>query len=269
MAPNIVEFSIPEPTSNTNPELPLEELINVNAAYSTYIPLGKVGDEVGPNNIAPLVRGMNDVTFEAEGCGFHNVHIEVKYPIGTEPGYTPPEAIHDIPLHHDFPLVGLPARITRIGNNEVDRNVWGMDDPATFKATVSGTIDVGMLVNGYEAFGPTTLVSDYVSPQLAGSGENPGIKVVRLLIRPDGGNKDSETVLAAIRTAGQSFAPQFVGKHSLDTTQFANGDYELFVIAFDTRDVASIPDFGGVGRQAGSLEALNGFYFPLHITIDN
>jgi len=237
----------------------------VNAAYSTYIPVGTVGDE----GTAPLVRGQNNVAFSADGCGFHNVHIEVKYPRGGEPSYTPPQDLHSVPLHHDFIKVGLPARITRIGDSEVDRNVWGMNEPEQFNATVRDTVSVGMLVNGYEAFGPTTLDSDYVSPQLAGSGENPGISLVRLWIRPDGGNDVSATLLKSIKTRSNVAAPQFVGSFDFDTTEFPNGVYELSIVAKDSRGVLSVPDFGGVGRQAGSPDALNGFYFPLHITINN
>jgi hypothetical protein len=260
-----VEFMIPEPESNTTPALPLESLVNVNAAYSTYIPLGTVG----VNGTAPLEIGPNDVTFRAARSGFHNVHIEVKYFRGTEPNYTPPQEIHYAPVHHDFPKVGLPARITRIGSTAVDHSRWYMNEPENFNQTVNGVVDVGVLVNGQEFYGPTTLWGDYVGSQMVASGRNPGIKKVELWLRPDGGNASSAKLVGTIKTDRNVAAPQFIHQFKLDTRGFPNGVYELSVLAEDSLGVPSIPEYGSAGRQAGLPEALNGFHFPMHITVRN
>lgn len=260
-----VEYLIPEPESNTTPALPLESLVNVNAAYSTYIPLGTVG----VNGTTPLINGTNDVVFRAAGCGFHNVHIEVKYFRGTEPEYTPPQDIHFAPVHHHFPKVGLPARITRIGNTAVDHSRWYMNEPENFNQSVSGVVDVGVMVNGREFYGPTTLWGDFVGSQMVASGKNPGIKKVELWLRPEGGNTSSAKLIGTVKTDRNVPAPQFIHQFEFDTREFRNGVYELSVVAEDSLGVLSIPDYGSAGRQAGLPELLNGFHFPMHVTIRN
>ena len=260
-----IEYPIPEPTSNTTPGLELSQLVSTNAAYSTSIPLGTVG----VNGTSPVVTGTNDVTFRAKQCGFHNVHIEVKYPRRLAPNYTPPQLIHPVPVHHDLPMVGLPARISHIGSTKVDHGVWYMNEPGNFNETVSGTTSVDVLVNGKEFNGPTTLASDFVSSQLAASGQNAGVRKVELWLRPDGGDSNSAFLLDSVRTDEDAPAPQFIHQFSFDTTEFQNGVYELSVIAEDSKGVLSIPPYGSAGVQAGIPEALNGFHFPIHITIDN
>ena len=258
-------YPVDAPTSSAAPPLQLEDLINSNAAYSTYIPLGTVGI----NGTSPLVAGENEIVFQASRCGFHNIHIEVAYPAGSEPDYTPPQELHPVPLHHHFLKVGLPARISHVGVSQVDHNVWYMNSPENFNASVNGTIEIGTLVNAEEFNNRTTLSSDFTSATLASAGDNPGIRKVELWIRPDGGDENSATLLGSVNTNAVAPAPQFIHEFSLDTTQFSNGLYELFVVAEDSRGVMSLPNYGGMGQLVSSGEELNGFYFPIHITIGN
>ncbi|MFK7961849.1 MAG: hypothetical protein AB8G96_15140 [Phycisphaerales bacterium] len=263
---NGVAYPIPEPTSSATPPLGLGDLINTNAAYSTSIDLGSVG----PGGNAPLIAGANEVVFAASRCAFHNVHIEVQYADGSAPSYTVPSAMHVAPVHRDFMKVGLPARIQRIGDIPVDNNPWFSNLPENFNASVSGAIDVDVLVNA-RSFGQsmTRLASDTVSASLAAAGENPGVRRVELWIRPEDGDAASATLLAAVGTSADVAAPQFAGTFAFDTTQFPNGVYELSVMAEDSRGILSLPDFGGVGEQSSGAGDLNGFYYPLHITIGN
>ncbi|MEM7227572.1 MAG: hypothetical protein AAF432_02030 [Planctomycetota bacterium] len=261
-----VSYPIPQPVSSSVPPLGLNQLINSNAAYSSYIDLGTVG----AGGTAPLVQGLNDITFSASRCAFHNIHIEVRYPNGSEPTYTPPQLIHDVPVHSDFMKVGLPARIKRIGDVNVDNNPWFSNFPENFNAPVSGVIDVDVLVNGHDSHNTIWMLrSDYVSSTLASAGENPGIRWIELSIRPDGGDENSATIIASIDTQAEVAAPQFSGTFLFDTSQFPNGVYELSILAEDARGILSLPDFGGVGEQLSHSSQLNGFYYPLHITISN
>lgn len=177
--------------------------------------------------------------------------------------------IHPITMHHDLPLVGMPARIVRIGSTDVDNSRWYMNDPSNFNLSVSGEISVDTVVNAEEFYGPTTLASDFVGSQMVSSGRNPGIRKVELWLRPDGGDASSAILLDQIRTDATVPAPQFINRFSFDSTEFPNATYELTILAEDARGVFSIPPFGSAGTQAGTPEALNGFYFPIHVTINN
>lgn len=260
-----IDFPIPEPVSMATPPLQLEDLINTNAAYSTYIPLGTVGQ----GGTAPLVQGANQLTFSASRCAFINVHIEVEYPNGDAPEYTAPQEIHYAPVHGDFIKVGLPARISRIGGVEVDNYVSHINDPANFNAEINGTIDIQILVNASLFVSDTTLDSDFVSASLAASGRNPGVRKVELWIRPDGGDDTTAVLLGSVNTDADVSAPQFVGSFSFDTTTFANGIYEVTVLAEDGRGVLSLPDFSSVSDFIDEAPELNGMYYPLHVTINN
>ena len=263
---NGVEYLIPEPVAATSPPLALGQLVNSIAPYSSSIPLGTVG----PQGTAPLQIGANELVFRAARSGFLNVHIEIEYPSGSEPEYTAPQFIHDVPLHHDFPRVGLPAAIHRIDGIQVDRSMWNQNLVDNFNQSVSGLIQIDTVVNASEFNSPTTLDSDFTSSTLATSGENPGIRNVKLWIRPDNGSQETAVLLGDIDTDIDTPAPQFIHTFEFDTTTFPNGIYELTLVAEDARGVMSIPEFGGIGETAISHSSeLNGLYFPLHVTIDN
>ena len=157
----------------------------------------------------------------------HNVHIEVHYPAGTEPSFTQPSALHAIPMHHEFPKVGLPARIARIGTTEVLGYVEDLNDPAVFTVPVSGTVGVDGLVNASLFSGLRYLRSDFVSAHLAGNGENPGVARVELWLRPAGAALSSAVLLGALDTDADCAAPQVAHRFDWDTTLWPNGTYEL------------------------------------------
>lgn len=263
---NGVEFPVPEPVSDATPPLGLTDLINSNAAYSTFIDLGTVSSA----GTSPVATGDNTVTFSAARCAFHNVHIEIEYPTGTAPAYTPPEAVHYAPVHRDFMKVGMPARISRIAGEAVDNNPWYSNFLENFNRTISGVVDIDILVNADDVSdNPARIASNYVSATLASAGENPGLRNVRVWIRPDGTDASAGTLLGFFDTTGAVAAPQFSGTVTLDTTAFPDGVYELSVIAEDSRGILSQPDFGGVGEQVDDASELSGFYYPLHVTIQN
>ena len=263
---NGVEYLIPEPVSATNPPLGLPDLVNSIAPYSSSIPLGTIG----PGGTAPLVVGANDLQFRVARSGFLNVHIEVEYPSGSEPAYTAPQLIHDVPLHSDFPKVGLPAAIYRIDGVQVDRWMWNQNLIENFNQSVDGWIEIEAVVNAREFNSSTTLASDFTSATLATAGENPGVRKVHLWIRPDDGPEGSEILIGAFDTDADAPAPQFIHTFEFDTATLPNGVYELSFLAEDARGVLSVPEFGGIGETAISHSSeLNGLYFPLHITINN
>ncbi len=260
-----VSFPIPEPLSTAVPTLGMSTLISANSPYSTKIELGTVGN----GGTAPVVQGENIIEFRASQCGFCNVHIEIEYPPGSAPRYTSPDQLHDVPVHSDFPKVGAPARVTNIGATAVESWREHLDDPAEFQPTVSGALDIGVIVGGDFFSGQQLLRSNFVSELLASSGENPGIVEVAVSVRPDGAPASQATVIGVLATNTDCPAPQVVHNFPWDTQGLPNGVYEIYVHAVDSRGIQSFPDFPGVGQAAGAVSALNGFEFPLHVRVDN
>ena len=260
-----VTYAMPEPLSTAVPALGMSTLISANSPYSTEIVLGTVGT----GGTAPVVQGDNTIVFRASQCGFCNVHIEIEYPEGTAPRYTSPDELHEVPVHSDFPRVGAPARVTHMGATEVESWREDLDDPAQFSPTVSGTIDIGVIVGGDFFNGQRYLRGNFVSELIAGSGSNPGIVGVEVTVRPDGGTAAQSVSIGVLSTHADCPAPQVVHNFPWDTQGLPNGVYEVYVQAVDSRGVESFPDFPGMGESAGSVGALNGFEFPLHVRIAN
>ena len=263
---NGVPYPIPLPESGTIPPISdASALINVNAPFGQRIPIGTLTSD----SVAPLQTGLNEITFVANQCGFHNVHVEVDYMVTEAPSYTLPEKIHPVIIHSHYPSVGLPSAIYAIGPHEVQTWRDHLHDPAVFNPTVSGVIEVGVTVNaGLFGNDGRRLEANYPSACLRAHGVNPGVQSVGLWLRPD--NPDSQAqLIARLNTSVQCPAPQVVHTFVFDTTSFTNGTYELTVSAVDSRGVETVPAYSHAGQQAGSLEAYNGFYFPLHITIAN
>lgn len=263
-----VSYPLPQPLSVASPTLGMSQLISANSPYSTSIVLGTLPFG-GTGGTAPLVTGMNPVTFRASQCGFLNVHIELRYPNGSAPSYSPPESMHSVPVHHDFPPVGPSARISHIGTVEVEHWRDHLNDPAVFRAQVSGVVPVRVLVNADTFTAPETLRSNFVSPMLAALGENPGIEWVELRLRPAGAGPGQAISLGVLSTDADCPAPQVVHTFAFDSQAVPNGLYELHLHALDARGVASLPAYSGAGEAAGSAAQLNGFAFPLHIEITN
>ena len=110
-APNSRCRSAPTTAFRSNPDL-----LVWGIPYTVRVPLGAIPHD-GPS---PLAVGDNAFQFFAENTGILDVHVEVAYPPGSAPAYTPPSAIHDFPLHSELPRLGS-ARALRADRRDAGR----------------------------------------------------------------------------------------------------------------------------------------------------
>ena len=224
------DFPIPQPESNAQPSLSMEQLVSAISPYSIVIPL--------PDGV--LKQGANSLEFTAASSSFHNIHVELDFPVNTEPPYTPPAQAIGGQILPTLPAVGPNAVITQIGATKLDTWADNLNDSAHFNPSVSGTVPVTVAVH-----------SDIA---LHGTGANPGIAQVELVV--DG------KVIQMQRTDAQVPAPSVNYTFQLDTRQFGDGMHEIYLRAYNPGCVASIADYGGAGSVSGQ-------YYPIHFTVKN
>ena len=223
-------FAIPEPYSNAQPSISSTELVGTYAPYSVVIPL--------PEQV--LVQGENQLVFTTVASAVHNIHIELDFSAAAEPAYTPPALALGGAVTPVFPAVGPNAFMTQIGAKKVEGWLDNLTDPATFNPTVSGIVPINIEVH-----------SDIA---LQGTGSNLGVKQIELLI-------DQRVVLTQ-RSDAEAAAPSVITTLNLDTRQLPNGTHEIYLRAYNTRCTPSIADYHGAGAESG-------WYFPLHIKVQN
>jgi hypothetical protein len=227
---NGTQLAIPEPTSNAQPAIPSAALVGTYAPYSVIIPL--------PDNL--LVQGENQLVFTTAASAVHNIHVELDFSAAAEPAYTPPAQAIGGAVTPVIPAVGPNAFISQIGAKIVDIYMDNLSDAAAFNPAVSGIVPIKVRVH-----------SDIA---LQGTGSNLGVKQIDLLI-------DQRVVLTQ-RTDAESAAPSVVTTLNLDTRQLSNGTHEIYLRAYNPRCTPSIADYHAAGAESG-------WYFPLHIKIQN
>ncbi len=117
------EFPLPERTNNSVPENP--DLLVWGIPYTVRVPLGAIAHE-GPS---PLAVGDNTFQFFAENTGILDVHIEIDYPPGSAPPYTPPRDDPRISAAQRTAATRPPARFEQIGDTQVDGTHHMTADP--------------------------------------------------------------------------------------------------------------------------------------------
>ncbi len=228
----------------------------------------KLGDLVH-GGASPLVVGTNRFRFFAENTGILNVHVEVSYPPGSAPAYTPPAAIHPFPLHADLPRLGPPARFARIGATGIgEEHLIGDDPPA--RIDVSGQVPLDMVVgnHSYADWAPQLMVVPVASTEVWSTGGTTGVERVEVFLRSVGSGNGPGASVLRIDTARDAPAPHGRYTRSLDTTAFANGDYEIFVQATTPSGLRSHPSYGNE-TYLWDAAALSGAYYPFQIRIAN
>lgn len=254
-------FPIPRARTNGAVDLDDYDLVSSITPYSMRIPLGELDADV-----APLKTGRNELRFESKSCGFHNIHLEIEYPQAAAPPFTESRDLHPVPVHQHYPKPGLSVGIESIGSNPVGDWRGDLNDPAVFNPVVSGVVPILTVANGI-VISPGQLDANANHASMAGFGVNPGIRELQLVVRPDGQSDPvhSET----LTTRADVPAPQCLHTFSFDTTSLPNGVYEIEVTGLDGRGNRLAPNYGKAGGEAGTVEAYNGFYFPLHVTVEN
>lgn len=260
---NGVEYPLPPAGNNSTPHV--SGLVTY--AGSTISNRIKIG-EVGMNEVSPLIQGNNTIQFFADYTGIVNLHVEVKCPTSAPPPtYTPPKDIHPFNLHGDLPKLGPPARIERINNTTVHDG----NDPDKTGPTISGEVPVEILAgndNWSSSWAPHLLQMPAYSAEYWSAGSTKGIVDVSLYIRPRGSDDNLSFRIGQLSTDQDVPAPQIRYAFDFDSRQFANGDYELFVLANNPQGLKSHPGYNGTGFKFDATE-FSGGYTPVFITIDN
>ena len=258
---NGVSYVLPQPANNTSPLDPTLSAV-WNNPTTVRIKLG----EVQQGGVSPLLVGDNTFKFFAENTGILDLHVEVITPTSAEPPYTPPSALHRVPMHAELPKLGPPAQIVFIDGKEWTQ----VSDTLVQGPTVSGRTTVECLVgnSNWANWDPQQLNMPANSTEIWGSGGTTGIKSVELFLRRKGSTTGYGDRIAVLTTSRDAPAPQIRYTFEFDTRRYANGDYELYVLGTTTTGVKSHPTFFGSAFRWDPT-VWGGAYEPVTITIAN
>jgi hypothetical protein len=256
-------YPLPQPLNNSTPLNASAD--NLHTPHTTRIKLG----DIVKGGSSPLAVGSNSFRFEVETAGITNVHVEVFYPPGSAPAYTPPSALHHVPLHTELPRLGPPVRLQRIASVDVGRDQQ-ITNPNRVPIPVRGRVPINIEAgnSSWANWAPQHMNVPVQSIEVWSTGGSTGLaKIEAFLRRADGGSGPSERILQ-IDTAVDAPAPQ--GRYLLDfdSRAFANGDYELFVQATTPSGQKSHPSYGDETYRFDATE-LSGAYYPIPIRIQN
>lgn len=256
-------YTLPQPANNSAPLN--SEASGWGTPHTARIKLG----DIVRGGASPLVVGNNTFQFNAQNAGLLNVHVEVLYPPGSAPAYTPPSALHRFPLHSELPRLGPPARLQRIGTTDVggDQHIT---NPSRTPIAVRGLVPLNIEAGNasWAGWAPQLMHVPVVSTEVWSSGGTAGLQQIEVFIRRVGtGSGPGERVLQ-LDTALDAPAPQ--GRYLLefDSRRFANGDYELFVQATTPSGLKSHPSYGDETYRFDAA-LLSGAYYPIPIRIQN
>ena len=258
-----IEHPLPQPRNNTAPTNPA--VMTWGVPHTGRI---KLGDLV-QGGASPLLIGNNTFRFFAESAGLLNVHIEVLYPPGSAPAYTPPAAIHHFPLHAELPRLGPPARFQRIGSMDVgDDQQLGAEHYT--RIPVSGLVPLNIEVGNrsWAGWAPQLMHMPVQSTEVWSAGGAAGIATIEVFLRRVGIATGPGDRIALVNTAIDAPAPQGRYRLDFDSRTYPDGDYELFIQATTPSGLKSHPSYGNE-TYLFDANALSGAYYPMPITIDN
>lgn len=258
------DYPLPPRINNSLPLVP--DLLAWHVPSTVRI---KLADLV-QGGLSPFVVGDNTFRFSAQNTGLINVHLEVLYPPGSAPAYTPPAAIHPFPLHADLPRLGAPARLMRVGSQVVgSAQMLGAD--VRVPITVGGVVPLDISVGNHPwavDWAPELMMHPVASTEVWSTGGTQGIARVEVFLRPAGAGAGAEQRILDLATARDAPAPQGRYRRSFDSRVFPDGDYELHVVATSPSGLRSHPSYGDETYHWDAA-ALSGAYYPIPIRIDN
>ncbi|UXI65810.1 hypothetical protein [Tahibacter amnicola] len=258
-----MQYPLPQPANNSTPYN--ANLMLWGIPHTARIKLGDLVQGGG----SPLRVGDNHFQFNADNAGILNVHVEVAYPPGSAPTYTPPAAIHHFPMHAELPRLGLPARLQKVGETNISSDHL-MDANPPARIPVRGVVPLNIEVGNrsWADWAPQLMHVPVQSMEIFSSGGTAGIGQVDVYLRRVGtGTGPGERVIH-LDTARDAPAPQGRYLLSFDTRGFANGDYELFVQATSPSGLKSHPSYGDEMHHFEAQE-LSGGYYPIQVRIEN
>jgi hypothetical protein len=256
------QHPLPQPPNNSSPPDP--DLAGWGMPHTMRIKLG----DIVQGGASPLLVGPNSFNFHAHNSGILNVHVEVLYPPGSAPNYTPPAAIHHFPLHGELPRVGPPARLQNVDGTEIGGEHL-LDANPVAHVDVSGQVALNIEVGNrsWAGWAPQLMHVPVQSTEIWSTGGTAGIAQIEVFLRPLGGSGLGTRVLH-LATARDAPAPQARYALAFDSTAFPNGDYELFVQATTPSGLKSHPSYGDEMHHFDA-SALSGAYYPIRIRIQN
>jgi hypothetical protein len=256
-------YPLPPASNNTQPTNP--DAQGWGVPVTGRIKLG----EIVAGGSSPLRVGDNAFQFFADNAGILNLHVEVLYPPGSAPAYTPPSALHHFPLHAELPRLGPPARLQRIGDTDTgDAQHLGASNYT--RIPVSGTVPLNIEVGNrsWAGWAPQLMNMPVQSTEVWSTGGTAGIATLEVFLRPTGSAAPPGDRLLRLDTAVDAPAPQGRYALSFDSRAWPNGDYDLFVLATTPSGLKSHPSYGNEDYLFDAAQ-LSGAYYPMPITIAN
>lgn len=258
-----IAHALPQPANNSVPLNPA--LLSWGIPHTARIRLGQLVQGGG----SPLLVGDNRFQFFADNAGLLNVHVEVLYPPGSAPAYTPPSALHHFPLHAELPRLGPPVRFQRIAATDIgDEHHLSAATPA--RIAVSGVVPLNIEAGNrsWAGWAPQLMNVPVISAEVWSAGGTAGIAKVEVFAKPAGGGTAPGERVLLVETARDAPAPQ--GRYLLnwDTRSLPDGDYDLFVQATTPSGLKSVPSYGDETHHFDAA-ALSGAYYPIRVHVDN
>ncbi|MGQ0802029.1 MAG: hypothetical protein ACT4NL_18180 [Pseudomarimonas sp.] len=254
---------LPPRPNNSVPHVP--DLLAWGMPHTVRVKLG----DIAHAGFSPLRVGNNDFQFFAENTGILNVHVEVFYPPGSAPTYTPPAAIHHFPMHGELPRTGPPARFTRIGNVGIgNQHLIGADPRARIPVVGDVALNIEVGNRSWADWASELMVFPIASTEVWSSGGTQGIAKVEVFLRSSGGGVEPGARVIELNTARDAPAPQGRYLLNFDSRSVANGDYDLFVQATSPTGLKSHPSYGNEVELFGA-GGLAGAYYPILIRVQN
>lgn len=257
------KFPLPPLSNNTAPLN--SSAVSWGMPHAARIKLGDIAHDGG----SPLLIGKNNFEFNVENAGLLNVHVEMLYPPGSAPNYTPPSAIHHRPRHTELPRLGPPVRFQRIGSVDVGADQY-MSNRNRSSIAVSGQVPINIEAgnSSWANWGPQLMNVPVRSIEVWGTGGTAGLAKVEVFLQPAGGSTEPGSRVWHIDTSVDAPAPQGRYLFKFDTSPFPNGEYELFVQATTPSGLKSHPSYGDELYNFDSAN-LSGAYYPIRIRISN
>ncbi|MEO8672764.1 MAG: hypothetical protein ABI411_15710 [Tahibacter sp.] len=257
------QLILQQPLNNSTPNNPA--LMGWGIAHTARIKLGNLVQ----GGTSPLRVGNNTLQFFADNAGLLNVHVEVFYPAGSAPAYTPPSALHHFPLHAELPRQGPPARLQRIATTDIgDIHHASAVPPA--RIPVSGVVPLNIEVgnSSWAGWAQQWMNVPVRSAEVWSAGGTAGIAKVEVFLRRVGTGTGPGDLIIQLDTARDAPAPQGRYAMQFDSRTVANGDYELFVQATTPSGLKSVPSYGDETHFLDAAD-LSGAYYPIQIAIQN
>lgn len=258
-----IAHPLPQPANNSAPLN--ASLMSWGMPHTARIKLGELVQGGG----SPLLVGDNRFQFFADNAGLLNVHVEVLYPPGSAPAYTPPAAIHHFPLHAELPRQGPPVRFQRIaGSDIVEEHHLSAATPAVI--AVSGLVPLNIEAGNrsWAGWAPELMHVPVVSAEVWSSGGTSGIARVEVFAKPASSATIPGERVLLVETARDAPAPQGRYRLNWDTRGLPDGDYDLFVQATTPSGLKSVPSYGDETHHFDAA-ALSGAYYPIRVRVDN